>query len=67
MKRNLSWMFALICALALLAVAAAPASAYPSMYTYVANWEIPPRAMGGLGKSRCLDSEHHGEKPTLVG
>jgi len=56
MNQKSLWMFAVMCALAILA-SAAPASAQdqpkekPPMYTYVANWDIPRAQWGEMEKA----------------
>jgi hypothetical protein len=57
MNKKLLWMFAFMCALAMLAASAAPASAQdqpkekPPMYTYIANWAIPRAQWAELEKN----------------
>jgi hypothetical protein len=61
MNKNLSRVFAVVCALVIVVLAVAPAMAQsemkekPPMYTYVGDWAIPRAQWGEMEKANAAD------------
>lgn len=63
MNKKLSWLFALVCALAMIAALKAPAHAQaepkekPPLYSYVGFWSIPRAQWGEMEKAAVADQK----------